>query len=314
MANYQFKPANRVQTNKMHPTDPFRKVMLRRPLGETGIQVGEIGMGGMSLSRSGLRAIPDEEILYFLGCSLDMEANYFDAAPSYGAGRCERLMGQAIQGRRHEVVLSSKAGYHLDGSLDFSPAALRASVEGSLKRLETSYLDVLLLHNPPLELLNQANPAFLELEAMKKQGLIRSYGAALIGSVQLKTALEKTSCQVLQFPFNIFDQEAAAAFELAQKKRVGLVACSPLAGGVLTGGNALMPDQRRDAERALEYIAVPGVHMSQAALQFVLAHEAISCCVPAASDWHQVIDNVTACQRRMPEEHVKALRAVKAAA
>jgi aryl-alcohol dehydrogenase-like predicted oxidoreductase len=308
MANYQFKPADRVQTNKMHPVDPIRKVMFKRALGETGISVGEIGLGTAPLGRSGFRAIPDDEALYFLGCALDMEASFFDTAPTYGQGRAERLVGQAAKGRRHQVVIATKAGYFDDGSVDFSPAAVRQSLEGSLSRLGSSFVDVLLLHNPATELLNQATPLFAELEKLKKEGKLRAYGAALSGAAQIKAALEKTSAQVLEFPFNIFNQEAAGAFEAASKKRVGLVACAPLAGGRLA---AL--DRGDSALHDLEFMAPPGVRMSQAALQFVLAQGALSCAVPGASDWHQVIDNVTACQRRMPEADLKALRAIKAA-
>jgi aryl-alcohol dehydrogenase-like predicted oxidoreductase len=314
MANYQFKPKDRVQTNKMHPVDPNREVMHRRNLGETGLKVGEIGLGTAALGRRGLGVIPDDEALYFLGCALDMESNFFDTAPTYGDGRAERLIGQATKGRRHQVVIATKAGYFADGHVDFSAEALRSSLESSLQRLQTGFVDVLLLHNPGIELLNQTSPVFLELEKLKKEWKLRAYGASLTGSVQLKAALEKTQSQVLEFPFNIFDQEAAAAFDLAAKKRVGLVACSPLSGGVLAGGNPIIPFQREALERSIEFIAAPGVHMSQAALQFVLAHPAISTTIPGASDWHQVIDNVTACQRRMPEIDLKALRAIKVAA
>ena len=311
MANYQFKPADRVQTNKMHPVDPFRSVMPKRPLGETGLSVGEIGLGTTPLGRSGFRAIPDAEALYFIGCALDQECSFVDTAPSYGQGRAERLIGQAAKGRRSQLVLATKAGYFEDGHSDFSAAAIRLSLEASLKRLDTGFVDVLLLHNPPLDALNQAGAAFVELEKLKKEGKIRAYGASVSGSAQIKLALEKTNSQVIEFPFNILDQEAAAAFELAAKKRVGLVACSPLDGGRLVGGNQnpLAMNHKDALERLIEFIAVPGVTMAQASLQFVLAHSAISCTIPAASDWHHVIGNASAPQRRLPEGDLKSMKA-----
>lgn len=304
MANYQFKPLDRVQTNKMHPVDPFRKVMPKRQLGESGITVGEIGLGTSALGRTGFHAIPDDEALYFIGCALDMESSYLDTAPTYGAGRAERLIGQAAKGRRHEVVISTKAGYFEDGHFDFSGPAIRSSLEASLKRLDTGFVDVLLLHNPSTELLNQANPAFAELEKLKKEGKIRAYGAALNGSAQIKALVEKTQSQAAQFPFNILNQEAAAAFDAAAKKRVGLIACSPLDGGRLAGRDA-----GDAAVAALEFMARPNVRMSQASIQFVLAHPAVSCAAVGASDWHQVIDNVTASQYKLPEADLKALKA-----
>src|SRR5258708_39378433 len=115
MANYMFKPSNRVQTNKMHPVDPFRCVMPKRQLGETGIGVGEIGMGTAALGRGGLGALPDDEALYFLGSALDMEARFFDCATTYGAGRGARLGGGAAKGPRQEGRMRTKAGDCWDG-------------------------------------------------------------------------------------------------------------------------------------------------------------------------------------------------------
>lgn len=304
MANYQFKPADRVQTNKMHPVDPYRTVMPKRALGESGIMVGEIGMGTSALGRSGFNAIPDDEALYFLGCALDMESSFFDTAPTYGDGRAERLVGQAAKGRRHEIVISTKAGYFDDGHADFSPEAIRLSLEGSLNRLDTGFVDLLLLHNPPTELLSQANPAFVELEKLKKEGKIRAYGASVSGSAQIKALVEKTNSQAAEFPFNIFNQEAFAAFDAASKKRVGLIACSPLDGGRLA---AL--DRNDAAVAKLEFMAPSGVQMSQAALKFVLTHPAISCAAVGASDWHQVISNVTSPQYAMSAKDIAALKA-----
>lgn len=304
MANYQFKPADRMKTNKMHPVDPYRQVMPKRSLGESGLTVGEIGMGTAALGRSGFSAIPDDEALYFLGCALDMEASLFDTAPSYGAGRAETLIGKAAKGRRHEIVITTKAGYSEHGEVDFSPAAIRASLERSLQRLDTGFADVLLLHNPSTDLLNQANPAFIELEKLKKEGKIRAYGASINGSAQLKALVEKTNSTVAEFAFNIFNQETAAAFDAAAKKRVGLIAASPLDGGRLAGRD------RDDSQvAALEYMAVSGVQMSQAALSFVLSFPAISSAIPGASDWHQVISNVTSPQYSMPAEHIAKLKA-----
>jgi aryl-alcohol dehydrogenase-like predicted oxidoreductase len=304
MANYQFKPLDRVQTNKMHPVDPFRQVMPKRHLGESGISVGEIGMGSAALGRLGLSAIPDDEALYFLGSALDMEASFFDCAPTYGGGRAERLIGQAAKGRRHEIAICTKAGYFEDGHFDFSAAAIRSSLEASLQRLQTGFVDVLLLHNPPLDTLNQANVAFVELEKLKSEGKIRAYGASVSGSVQIKALVEKTNSQVAEFPFNLLDQEAAAAFDAAAKKRVGLVACSPLDGGRLAGLSSHDP-----SVRALELAAPAGSSLSQVSLQFVLSYGAISCAVPGASDWHQVIGNVTSCQRRISASEIAALKA-----
>src|SRR5688572_17670032 len=115
MANYQFKPANRMSTNKMHPVDPYRAIMPKRPLGLSGISVGEIGLGTSALGRHGLAAIPDDEADFLLQSAMDTEACLIDTAPTYGQGRAETLIGKATHGRRHQAVITTKAGYFADG-------------------------------------------------------------------------------------------------------------------------------------------------------------------------------------------------------
>src|SRR6266704_485387 len=159
MANYQFKPADRMSTNKMHPVGRDYPVMRKRGLGETNLSVGEIGFGTGALGRTGVAAIPDDEALEMLGCALDMEASLIDTAPTYGQGRAERLLGLALKGRRSQAVVVTKAGYFSDGRADYSAAAVKSSLEASLKRMDLGFIDVLLLHNPPLEILTQSHPA-----------------------------------------------------------------------------------------------------------------------------------------------------------
>ncbi len=324
MANYQFKPADRMQTNKMHPVDPFRAVMKRRPLGLTGLEASEIGLGTGPLGRSGLSAIPDEEAKYIIGISLDQEACLIDTAPTYGAGRAERLLGEAMSHRRHQALVVTKAGYFSDGHQDFSPAALRASLEGSLKRLSSDYVDVLLLHNPGAEVLDAKHPAWAELEKLKNEGKLRAFGAAVNGSAQLKALAEKTPAGVAELPFNIYNQEAALGFEAAYKKGLGIIASSPLDSGFLTGRYgrfAFFTDERArfsreeisrraDLRSGVEALLGPSTSEVQLALQFVLAHPAVSSAIPGAADWKQVVWNVGACQERLSDAGLKSLRSL----
>jgi aryl-alcohol dehydrogenase-like predicted oxidoreductase len=324
MANYQFKPADRMSTNKMHPVGRDYPVMRKRSLGETGLSVGEIGFGTGAFGRVGAGAIPDDEALDMLGYALDMEASLIDTAPTYGGGRAEKLVGQALRGRRSQAVVVTKAGYFSDGHADYSATAIRSSLEASLERMHLGFVDALLLHNPPLEVLTQASEAFGELAKLKKEGKIRAYGACVVGAVQAKAALEKTESQVLEAPYNIFHQEIAGAFEALGKKRVGFIASQPLDSGFLSGRYgklAFFTDERSRFSREeitrraaliakLEALGLPapGDTETQVALEFVLASHAVTCALPGASSWQQVIGNVTACQRRMDPAVAQALR------
>ncbi len=300
-------------------------VMKKRPLGETGILVGEIGTGTAALSRSRGVSVPDEEAIQILNYALDMQASLIDVGPTYGEGRALSLVGKALKGRRPQAQVCLKAGYFSDGHSDFSPAAIRASLESSLRAMGTDYVDVLLLHNPASTVLAATDPIWAELAKLKLEGKARSIGASLTGPDQLKAALEKTPAQVLQFPFNVFAQDAASVFDLAFKKRVGLIANRPLDSGFLTGRYrdlALFMDDRSRFSRAdisrrgdlqadFEPLAMrPDLTPAQAALEFVLSFPQLSCAIPGASDWHHVIGNVTANQEPMPPETVAKLKSL----
>src|SRR4051812_29298867 len=94
-------------------------VMRKRPLGGTGLLVGEVGMGTLPLSRA---TVPDDEAIQILSYGLDMQASLIDTAPTYGGGRALSLLRRALKDRRREAQICLKAGYHADGHSDFSPA------------------------------------------------------------------------------------------------------------------------------------------------------------------------------------------------
>ena len=99
--------------------------------------------------------------------ALDAGCNYFDTAPNYGRGTSETLLGKALLGRRAEVVISSKVGHQADGRTDYAADKIAPSVEGSLRRLRTDTIDILLLHNPPFECLSGGSPQFAALEKLR---------------------------------------------------------------------------------------------------------------------------------------------------
>lgn len=316
---------SRYLASHLDPARPGQSypVMKKRPLGETGILVGEIGLGTGPLSRG--TQVPDAEAIQILQYALDMQSNLIDVSPTYGEGRALQLVGRALNDRRGLAKIALKAGYHSDGHSDFSPAGIRASLEASLKELRSEYVDVLLLHNPATSVLAAGDPLWAELAKLKLEGKIRAFGASLSGAEQMKAALEKTPAQVLEFPFNVYSQEAAAAFDLAFKKRVGLIANRPLDSGFLTGRYREMAfftdersrfsradiSRRSELQLAFEPIAMrPDITPAQAALEFVLSFPQLSCAIPGASDWHHVIGNVSANTELMPAETVAKLKAL----
>ena len=130
-----------------------------RSLGRTGLVVSEIGfgawgIGGRTVSQTSYGDTDDRTSLAALARAQDCGITFFDTSAAYGNGHSEELIGEALAGVRHEAVLATKAGYEAwDQPPDFSAAAIVASTERSLARLRTDYVDLLLLHNAPLDTL-----------------------------------------------------------------------------------------------------------------------------------------------------------------
>lgn len=128
---------------------------LHRPLGNSGLSVSPLGLGTVKLGRdqgvkypSGFKIPDDQQAQMLLRMARDMGINLIDTAPAYGTS--EERLGPLLRGQRQDWVIVSKVGEEFDNgqsSHDFSAEHTRKSVERSLKRLETDFLDLVLVHS-----------------------------------------------------------------------------------------------------------------------------------------------------------------------
>ncbi|WNF38447.1 aldo/keto reductase [Bacillaceae bacterium IKA-2] len=184
--------------------------MKQRPFGSTGHFVSEIGLGTWQLgNEKDWGAMTEIEAIKIVDKALDLGCNFFDTAPNYGLGKSEEIIGKALRGKRDKVIISSKFGHHDNGVINFDPNEIEKSIDKSLKRLQTDYLDSVLLHNPPFEILNGDSPHFEVLEKLKCEGKIGAYGASVDSSKEMCELIETTNSQVIEVMFNIFHQETA---------------------------------------------------------------------------------------------------------
>jgi aryl-alcohol dehydrogenase-like predicted oxidoreductase len=301
--------------------------MKLRPLGSSGLLVSEISLGGWQLASPAWGTQDSKEALRIVRTALDGGCNFFDTAPGYGGGLSETLLGRALRSCRSNVVLCTKFGHPANGPSDFSVPALRPSIESSMKRLQTSYLDVLLVHNPPAEWLDgRCNGLYAELERLKQAGLLRHYGVSVDTSTEMLTAMHTTGSTVIEVLFNVFQQDALACFGEAGQRGVGLVAKVPLDSGWLSG------KYRRDsrfigvrerwpasviARRAalvdrFAELLPPGVPIAHAALRYILAYPQVSTVIPGARSAQQVLENLKAADAPQPldDSVVKAIHAL----
>ncbi|MEB0079217.1 aldo/keto reductase [Pseudomonas sp. CCI3.2] len=156
-----------------------------RPLGSTGLSVSPLGLGTVKLGRNegvkypnGFKIPDDREAEMLLKLARDLGVNLIDTAPAYGTS--EERLGPLLRGQRHEWVIVSKVGEEFEGGQsrhDFSAAHTRLSVERSLKRLETDFIDLVLVHSDgnDLAVLNESG-VYEALAELKQQGKIRGYG------------------------------------------------------------------------------------------------------------------------------------------
>lgn len=287
-----------------------------RQFGKTEMQVSEIGLGAWQLANPDWGATDSNEAVQIVQKSLDEGCNFFDTAPGYNRGKSEEFLGQVLKPVRQDVILCTKFGHSPEYVTDFSVGAIRPSLEGSLRRLQTDYVDILLLHNPPSELMHGASPQYAELEQLKQEGKIREFGVSLDDIDSMKTVLETTNSKALEIYFNIFSQDLATLFPLAEEKGVGLIVKVPLDSGWLTGKyNAAStfdgvrgrwPEEviaRRGALVAqLQAIIPDDQSLVHTALQYILAYPAISTIIPGGKTVAQALENIKAASNQLPQD------------
>jgi aryl-alcohol dehydrogenase-like predicted oxidoreductase len=196
----------------------------RRRLGQTDIVASELGFGGAEI---GYQRVSRGTVARLLGRAVDAGLNVIDTAECYEDS--EKLIGRAIGSRRGEVYLFTKCGHPRGwGREDWRPASLLASIERSLRRLATDYLDLIQLHSCSLAELERGD-AIVALERARERGWARYIGYSGDGAAA-RYAVECARFEVLQTSVSIADQEALdLTLPLAREREMGVIAKRPLA-------------------------------------------------------------------------------------
>lgn len=291
--------------------------MEKRQLGKTGIEVSEIGFGAWQLGNENDWAVmSDAEAHRLVAQAVEMGVTLFDTAPHYAATHSERLLGEALPADKSGIVLVSKFGHTMSGAKDFRVESFWKSLEGSLERLRTDYLDVLLLHNPPMEVLSGEDPVWDALEEARTQGKIWHYGVSLDLAREIDACLNNTGSTVLEVLFNIFHQDARRAFPLVAEKGAGVIVKVPLDSGWLTGRfdaahtftniRSRWTEEQR-AQRAqlvseIGWLTDAGDSLTHQSLAYTLSYDAVSCVIPGTRTLEQLRDNVAASGKRLGDK------------
>jgi aryl-alcohol dehydrogenase-like predicted oxidoreductase len=215
--------------------------MKKRILGKNGPELTEIGFGAWAIGgpwQWGWGNVDDDESVKAIHAALDGGINWIDTAAVYGFGHSEKVVAQAVKGIRKEVFIATKCGMINAGGgnagFDLSASSVRNELENSLRNLQTDYVDLYQIHWPnPAE---QIEEAWGELSKIKKEGKARFIGVSNFNVDQLKRCMAIDQIQSLQPPYSMVKkgvQEEILPFCL--ENEIGVVAYSPMGGGMLTG-------------------------------------------------------------------------------
>lgn len=247
-----------------------------RKLGKTGLQVSEVGFGGIPLQR-----VSPAEAMQVVREALRLGINFFDSARGYTDS--EEKLGRALQGfPRREVILATKSG-------EAGKEEMKRDIEISLRNFRTDYLDLYQLHNMRGEervaQIFAPGGAWEGLQEARKEGKVRFVGITGHLPALLLELLKKESFDTVQFPFNTIEQEALPELlPYARQHDIGTIIMKPLAGGALC-------------------------HPA-AALKYLLRHD-LSTVIPGMRSIAEVRENVAASGVALSEPEEKALQKEK---
>ena len=236
---------------------------MTRRLGRSGLSVSALGMGCWAIGGPfwdgdqprGWGEVDDAESERAIGRALDLGVTFFDTADTYGTGHSERVLGQALGGRRDEVVIATKWGNTFDEATrqktgsDGSPGYVRAAVEASLRRLGTDRIDLYQLHIGDLPI-PRAEVLLGTLEDLVTEGKIRWYGWSTDAPERAEAwGKDGVHCTAVQHSLSVFENNAAAMLDVCDRYDLGSINRAPLAMGLLTGkftaDSTLAPDDIR---------------------------------------------------------------------
>jgi aryl-alcohol dehydrogenase-like predicted oxidoreductase len=302
-----------------------------RPLGSSGLKTGPLAFGGNVFGWT-----VDEHVSFsLLDAFTAAGLNLVDTADVYSTwtrqpGISETIIGRWLKqsGKRGEVVIATKVGMEMEaGKSGLSKKHIFASVEDSLRRLQTDYIDLYQAHaDDPGTPLEETLSAFARL---KEEGKIRAFGASNYSPVRLRAALNITdSYKTLQPLYNLYDRNAfeSGLLPLCQERGLGVIPYFPLASGFLTGKYRTQTDLagKKRGLRVAGYMDERGMRIlaaldraaketkasaAQVALAWVMGRPGVTAPIVSASSIAQLQELIAACELRIPAEILTELEA-----
>lgn len=267
--------------------------------------ISEIGFGGWQLGNELWGTMSWDEGVALVQAAYQQGINFFDTAPGYSNGLSEKILGEALKDVRESVFINTKFGHNHLNQSDFREEAIERSLNESLERLQTTYLDSMILHNPPREILEGKTRHHQEFTRLKVTGKIRGYGVSIDSLDELDLVLKHLDVDVIEILFNINHQDPKALFDQVKAKGILLLAKVPLDSGWLSGkynansqfsGIRSRWDREVITKRAMIVDRIKAIvhddDLVKYALGFILSFEAITTVIPGIKDQNQLKANI----------------------
>lgn len=287
-----------------------------RTLGRTNLRCSEIGLGTWAFASQIYGRVPESAALETIRAALEYGINVFDTAPLYGSrdrdGIAEEILGRGLGTDRNRVLVSSKFGRYStdDAAPNFHAARARESVEGSLRRIGTDFIDVLFFHSPfgPDDI---HDDVWAELDRLKQEGKVRFIGHSISKFAETKPMARRWADErridVVQVVYSLMNREARKFIHAMADDEIGIVARESLANGFLSGTitrdtvfepghlNARYSREeinaRVDYLEQLEFLIRPPISsLPQAAFRWVLDDPHVSLVLSGAANPEQLRD------------------------
>ena len=278
--------------------------MQYRPLGRTGLEVSALSLGGVAFGDMYGTLGPGEADAC-VRRAIDLGVNLIDTSPYYGQTRSESVLGEVLsKGLRDKIYLCSKAGRNGFADFDFTPAAMERSVEASLRRLRTDYLDILIAHD--IEFATDFEAVFEDLafvlHKLKRAGKCRFVGMSGLPLGILRTGIERCNLDVVISYTHFTLQNQRLVTELlptAESHGVGVLNASPLCMGLLSDSGPpdwhLGPAEVKAAgKRAAKLCKDRSVSLATLGMQFCHAEPRIATTISGAARTAELESNVRA--------------------
>jgi aryl-alcohol dehydrogenase-like predicted oxidoreductase len=215
--------------------------MQKRKLGTSGLEVSAIGLGcmGMSFAYGTQEERDERESIATIHRAMELGVTFFDTAEAYGPYTNEELLARALRGERDHVIIATKFGFTFDekggiAGVDSRPEHIREAVEGSLRRLQTDYIDLLYQHrvDPAVPVEDVVGA----MAALVREGKVRYVGLSEAGERTIRRAHAVHPIAALQSEYSLWERNLEPhIIPLLRELDIGLVPFAPLGRGFLTG-------------------------------------------------------------------------------